>query len=64
MNRNTNQPFWETPRNIAVLLGTVAAVCTIIAGTLGFKLGQQDRPPIVINLVQPPATPASMPGAH
>jgi type II secretory pathway component PulM len=38
------QAFWETPRNLAILVGTVAA----IAGVLGYKLGSQ--PPQTINV--------------
>ena len=49
------QAFWETPRNIAVLLGVAAA----IAGVLGFKLGQNSPPVQVIfqpgSIVAPPA---------
>jgi len=37
------QAFWETPRNIAVLLGVAIAM----AGVLGFKLGQ-NSPPIQV----------------
>jgi hypothetical protein len=33
------QAFWETPRNIAILLGVVAAV----AGGLGFHFGSQTQ---------------------
>jgi hypothetical protein len=40
------QSFWETPRNIALLLAATAA----IAGAVGFKIGQTPSPPIVINL--------------
>ena len=42
------QAFWETPRNIALLLTPVAA----IAGVLGFKLGQ-NQPPRTIIIQQP-----------
>lgn len=49
------QSFWETPRNIALLLTAVAGV----AGFLGFKLGSQPQQ-ITVHLdapliVQPPA---------
>ncbi len=46
------QDIWETPRNIAILLGATAA----IAGAVGFKIGQTTPPaqPIIIN-VPPPA---------
>ena len=48
------QIAWETPRNIAILAATIAA----IAGTLGFKLGQmpaQSQFPahITVELQQP-----------
>lgn len=52
------QAFWETPRNITVLIGVAIG----IAGVLGFKLGQNTPPqqPIIIQLapsvmVAPPA---------
>jgi hypothetical protein len=51
----TKQAFWETPRNIAVLVATVAA----LAGVLGFKLGQ-NAPPREIVVVQP--VPGQPPG--
>ncbi len=52
LNLKTKQAFWETPRNIAILVATVAA----LAGALGFKFGQMPPPapaPIVIQLQQP-----------
>jgi hypothetical protein len=48
----TKQAFWETPRNIAVLVATVAA----LAGVLGFKLGQ-NAPPREIVVLQPAPAP-------
>ena len=45
----TKQAFWETPRNIGILLTAVAA----IAGLLGFKLGQSQPPQTII--IQQPA---------
>ena len=33
------QGFWETPRNIAILLAAVAA----IAGAVGFQIGQSPQ---------------------
>jgi hypothetical protein len=45
------QEFWETPRNIAILLGAVAGLTAAGAGFLGFKLGQiPPPPPIIINI--------------
>jgi len=46
LNLRRKQAFWETPRNIAILLAATAA----IAGAVGFKIGQTPQPPIVINL--------------
>jgi hypothetical protein len=43
----TRQAFWETPRNLALIIAAVAGV----AGVLGFKLGQREPlsiPPQVI----------------
>ena len=48
----TKQAFWETPRNIAILLATAAA----LAGAVGYTFGQNPTP-IVITL--PPAAPAA-----
>jgi hypothetical protein len=39
---------WETPRNIAHLVGTVAAITAAIAGTLGYKIASQ--PPQTVNI--------------
>jgi hypothetical protein len=44
------QGFWETPRNIAILLGATAAIVGAAAGFVGFKIGQTPAPPIIINL--------------
>ena len=44
LNLKQKQAFWETPRNIALLVTAVAA----IAGVLGFKLGQNSPPTQII----------------
>jgi hypothetical protein len=54
------QAFWETPRNIALLVAAVAA----IAGALGFKLGQNSPPTQIVFqpgsiVLQQPAAPAT-----
>lgn len=55
------QAFWETPRNIALLLGVVVGV----AGVLGFKLGQNTPPMQIIfqpgSIVVAPAAAPSVP---
>ena len=45
-----HQAFWETPRNIAIILGAVAAVFGTLGGLVGFKIAQTPplSPPQVI----------------
>jgi hypothetical protein len=43
------QHFWETPRNLALIIAAVAA----IAGVIGFKLGSQPPQAIVVQFQQP-----------
>ena len=45
----TKQAFWESPRNLALIIGAVAA----IAGLVGFKLGTQPPQAIVVQFQQP-----------
>jgi hypothetical protein len=42
------QAFWETPRNITILVGAVSALVAAVAGAAGYKLGSQ--PPQAINV--------------
>jgi hypothetical protein len=55
------QVTWETPKNIAILAGAMAAIMAATFGVLGYKIGSQ--PPQTINvhldapLVQPAPTP-------
>jgi len=49
----TKQAFWETPLNIAILLGSVAAVCTLVSGYLGYKAGSEPQRIIVQYLPAP-----------
>jgi hypothetical protein len=47
------QIIWETPRNIIILLGTMAAIFAAGFGVLGYKIGQTPPPPpIIINVPQ------------
>ena len=39
------QAFWETPRNLAILIGVVAA----LAGTLGFQFGSKPPQQVVVH---------------
>ena len=45
------QVGWETPRNIAILAASVAALAAAIGGFFGFKLAQYNpQPPIIIQM--------------
>jgi hypothetical protein len=45
------QTFWETPRNLAIVLGAMAAIFAAVFGALGYKIGQTpSQPPVIINL--------------
>ena len=46
---------WETPRNIAIIIGAAAALAAAAGGFFGFKLAQiQPQPPIIIQVPMPP----------
>jgi hypothetical protein len=51
----TRQGWWETPRNLALIIGVAAALFGAVTGVLGYKIGQTPPAPIVIQLMQPPA---------
>lgn len=40
LNLRRKQGFWETPRNLAIVLGAMAAIFAAIFGVLGYKIGQ------------------------
>ncbi len=46
------QAFWETPRNLVIIIGTIVAATAAIAGVVGFKLGQSPTQ-IVVHLDAP-----------
>jgi len=64
LDLKTKQKAWETPRNIAILAGTVAAIAGVLAGVAGYKIGQSAAPsrvvfqPGAIQISPPPAPPA------
>ncbi len=58
------QGAWETPRNIAILAGTVAAVVGVLAGVAGWKIGQVPAAPPAQQIVLPPGTVIQIPGAQ
>ncbi len=58
------QGFWETPRNIAILVGAVAALVATVAGMAGYRAGQtwSSTPTIIFqpgSIVVQQAAPAS-----
>lgn len=55
----TKQAFWETPRNIVLIVAAVAG----IAGVLGFKLGQKEPAASTSQIMFPPGTVITIPPA-
>ena len=55
LNLKTKQAFWETPRNIAILLG----VAVTVAGYVGYRAGSEPQRPIVIQMLPAPTNPAA-----
>jgi len=49
----TRQGWWETPRNLAIIVGVVAALFGTVTGILGYKLGTQPPTPINVHIDQP-----------
>jgi hypothetical protein len=47
------QGFWETPRNLVIIIGTFVAATAAIAGVLGYKIGQT---PTTQQFILPPGT--------
>lgn len=54
------QPTWDTPRNIAILLAVVTVVFCAVGGFIGYTLGQNATPTIVINMPPGSTTPPSI----
>ncbi len=52
----TEQATWETPKNIAILAGAVAAISGALGGFIGFKAGS--TPPALIIIQVPTPTPS------
>ncbi len=42
------QAFWETPPNIAILVGAVAALVATVAGLAGYRAGQTSSAPTIV----------------
>jgi hypothetical protein len=53
------QGFWETPRNIAILLAATAAIFSAAAGSVGYKIGSTPTAPPTIIINMPPIPPAA-----
>lgn len=49
----TKQIAWETPRNLAIIIGAVVAISAAIGGLTGYQLG---RSPGATQIVLPPGT--------
>jgi hypothetical protein len=46
----TKQGWWETPRNMAIIIGVVAALFGAVTGILGYKLGSQPPMTVIVHL--------------
>ena len=54
------QAFWETPRNIIILVGAAVAIAGTLTGWLGYRAGQDSNRPIIVQVVPAPVNaPAS-----
>ena len=51
------QTFWETPRNLAIIVGVAVAVFGALAGVAGFQLGSRPPQQIIVHMDQPLAKP-------
>jgi hypothetical protein len=45
--------FWETPKAVAIIVGTTAAIVSVVAGSVGYKIGSQPPPPPLQIIFQP-----------
>jgi hypothetical protein len=57
----TKQKTWETPRNIAIMLGAWAAIMAAIFGILGYKIGSTPPQTIIVHLDTPLSIPQGTP---
>lgn len=49
------QAFWETPRNLVVIISAIAAATAAIAGLAGYKLGQ-GSPSVPVQVIFQPGS--------
>ena len=54
----TRQATWETPRNLAIVIGAVAAISAALAGWTGYQVA---RSPGATQIVLPPGTTITVP---
>lgn len=47
------QAFWESPRNLAVIVGVLVAVVGALAGLVGFQIGHRPPQPVIVQFQQP-----------
>lgn len=47
------QAFWETPRNLAIIVGVLVALAGTLAGFVGFQIGSRPPQTIIVHLDQP-----------
>ena len=48
------QLFWETPRNLAIVVGAAVALSAALAGWLGYQTGRNPPPPPAPIIIQVP----------
>ena len=56
LNLRRKQLFWETPRNLAIVVGAAVALSAALAGWLGYQTARnqpQPLPPIIIQVPAP-----------
>lgn len=67
LNLKQRQGFWETPRNLVIVVGALVAVLGTVAGMAGYKFGanlaNQQQEPERMSLVLPPGTTIQVPPA-
>lgn len=54
----TKQAAWETPRNVAILAGAVAAIAAALGGWTGYKIASA---PSAASFTFPPGTTITVP---
>lgn len=55
------QLAWETPRNLAIVVGAVVAISAAVGGWTGYQIG---RTPSGAQIVLPPGTTIQVPAAN